>query len=86
MPTVNPYQNLADALRARRAVIADRAHYERDPQSHLAALQRASEAITDLQAVLPQPVPPQLRHFLERCSYDKALDYIEEMPLDAEED
>lgn len=81
MPTDNPYRVLADALRARREVIADRAHYERDPESHLAALQRTSTAITDVQQTLPASVPPQLGHFLERCSYDKALGYIEEMGL-----
>ncbi|MGV3532423.1 MAG: hypothetical protein ACO1QR_08640 [Chthoniobacteraceae bacterium] len=82
MPTENPYRLLTDALIARRDVIADRAHYERDPQSHLAALQRASEEITKLQQTLTPPVPAQLAHFLDRCSYDKALAYIKEMNLD----
>jgi hypothetical protein len=82
MPTENPYRLLSEALAARREVIADRVHYERDPQSHLHALQHASEEITRLQQSLPPPVPGQLAHFLERCSYDKALAYIKEMKLD----
>lgn len=68
---------LADALRARLAVVADRDFYARDPAGHLARLQSVSSDITELQAKLPSPVDPQLAHFLERCSYDKALAWIE---------
>jgi hypothetical protein len=71
------YSALAAALRERLAVIGDRASRERDPQAHLQQLQSASEKIVAWQAQLPAPVPPQLRHYLERCSYDKALDWIE---------
>jgi hypothetical protein len=71
------YQDLAEALRRRRAVIADRELYARDPAAHLEQLKSASEQITSLQAQLPPPVNPQLAHFLERCSYDKALAFLE---------
>lgn len=70
------HQELADALRERRAVIADRAAYERDPQDHLQRLQRVSERIVALGQRLPAPVDPQLAHYLQRCSYDKALAFL----------
>jgi len=68
---------LAEALRERRRVIADREFYVRDPAGHLAHLQRVSVEISKKAADLPAPAPPQLAHFLERCSYDKALAWIE---------
>ena len=77
-PSPSPETALAAALRARLAIIADRASYQRDPQAHFTQLQTASEKITALAAQLPRPVPPRLAHFLERCSYDKALAWLEE--------
>ena len=67
------HRDLAAALRERLAIIADRATYERDPQAHLQQLQSASERILELTHQLPVPVDPQLAHYLQRCSYDKAL-------------
>ncbi len=67
---------LAGALRARRTLIADE-ESRREPEQHLAKLQAISEKIVTLQEQLPPPVNPQLAHFLERCSYDKALDFLE---------
>ena len=72
------YQELAAALRARLAIIADRESYARDPAAHLRQLQAASEKISVLQSRLPAPVDRQLAHYLERCSYDKALVWLEE--------
>jgi hypothetical protein len=69
--------SLSTALRHRLELIADRAFYSRDPAGHLDALKTVSERILQLQAQLPQPVHPQLRHYLERCSYDKALAFLE---------
>lgn len=77
MSEANPFAALAAALRERRALIADRAFYERDAAAHLAALQGVSERITALQHQLPAPVDPRLAHYLERCSYDKALALLE---------
>ena len=70
-------QALAAALRDRLRIIADRAWVERDSAGHLAALQAVSEKIAALAQSLPAPVDPQLAHFLERCSYDKALAFLE---------
>lgn len=67
---------LADALRKRIALIQDREFYKRDPNGHLEALKSISEEITRLQSELP-PVSPELSHYLDRCSYDKALLWIE---------
>lgn len=77
-PPDSPVQHeLADALRERLTVIADRAAYERDPDAHLRQLQAASERIVALAAQLPRPVDPQLAHYLQRCSYDKALEFLQ---------
>jgi hypothetical protein len=77
MSPTEPAVRLAAALRERRAVIADREFYARDPAAHLARLQQVSGEITTLAAELPRPIDPQLAHFLERCSYDKALGFLE---------
>ena len=71
------YNRLCESLRRRREAIADRAWYERDAAGHLEELKSVSEKIVHLVSELPEPVHPQLRHFLERCSYDKALEFIE---------
>ena len=72
------HRELAAALRERLAVIADRASYERDPQAHLIQLQTVSERIGSLAGKLPAPVDARLAHYLERCSYDKALAFLED--------
>ena len=72
----SPEFALVEALRSRRAVIADRAWYERDARDHLQALMSVSEKIVTLGEALPKPVHPQLKHYLERCSYDKALAFL----------
>ena len=70
-------QALAAALRKRLALIADRAFYQRDPTSQQAELQAVSEKITALAAHLPPPVDPQLAHYFQRGSFDKALAFLE---------
>lgn len=74
----SPAEDLAAALRERRALIGDE-NSRRDQQQHVARLQAISEKIVTLQDELPPPVDPQLAHFLARCSYDKALDFLETM-------
>lgn len=75
--TVTPYLALAAALRERLAVVADREFYARDPSAHLDRLRAVSEHVVALQSQLPAPVDPQLAHYLQRCSYDKALAFLE---------
>ncbi|MEI6713908.1 MAG: hypothetical protein WCO60_09160 [Verrucomicrobiota bacterium] len=70
-------QQLVAALRTRLATISDREWYHRDAEGHLQALQSVSQDIIGLAAQLPQPVDPQLAHYFQRCSYDKALAFLE---------
>lgn len=73
---------LEQALRKRLSLIADREWFQRDASGHLEALKGISETISNLSTQLPQPVHPQLRHYLERCSYDKALAFLSGSPQD----
>ena len=68
---------LAEALRERLKIISDETS-RRDPDQHVKRLQEISKRIETLAATLPQPVPSRLAHFLERRSYDKALDLLED--------
>ena len=77
MPIQTLETELAEALRKRLAVIGDRAVRESDPEGQLAQLREVSERIAVLEKRLPTNVHPQLRHYFERCSYDKALEWIE---------
>jgi hypothetical protein len=68
--------DLAQALRERLAVIRDQ-QSRRDETKHIARLKAVSEKIDELQGALPQPLDPRLAHYLQRKSYDKALEYLE---------
>jgi hypothetical protein len=72
----NPIVDLAKALRERLAIIQDE-QSRRDASTHLERLKAVSERIEDLAAALPRPVDPQLAHYLQRKSYDKALEFLE---------
>ncbi len=69
-------QQLRDALQERLDVVADRSLYERDAAAHLEKLQTVSAAVDHLAQGLPTGADPMLRHFLERQSYVKALDWL----------
>ncbi len=71
-----PTVDLAAALRERRTIIGDE-NSRRDPAAHTARLQAVSQKIEKLEAALPRPIDPQLAHFLQRKSYDKALEFLE---------
>ena len=68
--------DLKEALRERLAIIQDE-QSRRNTDTHIARLRAVSEKIDQLQAALPQPVDPQLAHYLQRKSYDKALEFLE---------
>ena len=70
------YRELAKALRERLATIADE-RSRRDATRHTARLQEVSEQIELLERQLPVTTDPQLRHFLQRRSYSKALEFLE---------
>ncbi len=67
---------LAAALRERLSIIADE-QSRRDPERHTERLREVSERIEALEQSLPVETDPQLRHFLQRRSYTKALELIE---------
>ncbi|HZR79275.1 MAG TPA: hypothetical protein VFA58_08700 [Chthoniobacterales bacterium] len=73
---VNPTSELVNALRERLAIIRDE-ESRRDAEKHTARLREVSERIDKLAASLPKPIDPQLAHFLQRKSYDKALEFLE---------
>jgi hypothetical protein len=68
--------DLAEALRERLAIIHDE-ESRRDEAKHIARLRVVSEKIDKLQEALPQPIDPRLKHYLDRKSYDKALEYLQ---------
>ena len=74
----NAIADLKEALRERLAVIRD-GESRRDEAKHIARLRTVSEKIDKLQAALPQPIDPRLAHYLQRRSYDKALEFLEEL-------
>jgi hypothetical protein len=68
--------NLARALRERLAVIRDE-ESRRHQATHIARLREVSEKIERLHQSLSCSIDPRLNHYLERKSYDKALEYLE---------
>jgi hypothetical protein len=75
-PMENPIADLSAALRERLDIIRDESS-RRDPEAHMERLKKISERIEELRLQLPKPIHPQLAHFLERSSYDKALQFLE---------
>ena len=45
----------------------------------MARLSAISERIDKLATVLPRPIDPRLAHYLQRRSYDKALEFLEQL-------
>ena len=76
------YKDLAATLRLRREIIANHAMRDKDPGEHLEALKRVSERILAIRNTLPATTDPRLAHYLDRCSYDKALALLENRSAD----
>jgi len=72
----NVILDLREALRERLAIIGDE-ESRRDEKKHMARLRAISEKVDTLVAALPRPIDAQLAHYLQRRSYDKALDFLE---------
>jgi hypothetical protein len=68
--------DLASALRERLAIIGDE-ESRRDSEQHIQRLKAISDRIDAIAETLPRPVDPRLAHYLERRSYDKALEMLE---------
>lgn len=71
------YPELAELLVKRRAVVADHALRDRDPEAQLAALREVSEAVLTWHEDHRGTLPARLDHFLANGSYDKALRFLE---------
>jgi hypothetical protein len=72
----NLFAELAETLRERLAVISDE-ESRRDQAKHIDRLRTVSERIDRLQESLPPATDARLKHYLDRKSYDKALEYLE---------
>jgi len=72
------HQKLLTAVKGRLDLVADHAFRDRDPAAHLAALKSAAAILDTEVSALPTNVDPTLRHYLERQSYTKALDWLQE--------
>jgi hypothetical protein len=72
------YSELRDALRERLGVTADHELRDRDPQAHLERLKSAASRLDAAIAELPPECDRELRHYLERQSYLKALAWLEQ--------
>ena len=79
MITDQYYPILAQALRARLALIANHQLRDQDPGAHLAKLKEAGEQIDNLVRQLPWDADPMLVHYLQRQSLNKALEWLEHM-------
>jgi len=77
MPEISEvHKKLLTAVQARLDTVADHAFRDRDPQAHLVALKSAAATLDAEVANLPSSADPMLRHYLERQSYTKALDWL----------
>jgi hypothetical protein len=72
----DPLSALAAALRERLVIIGDE-DSRRDPERHTNRLREVSLKIERLEQNLPEATDPQLRHFLQRRSYSKAIELLE---------
>jgi hypothetical protein len=71
------FSELRAALQARLDVVADHELRDRDAAGHLEKLKGAARRLDEVVAGLPKDVHPQLRHFLERQSFLKAIAWID---------
>jgi hypothetical protein len=74
----NALVDLREALRERLVIIRDEKSRS-DEEAHMAQLRVISEKIDKVAAALPRPVDPRLAHYLQRRSYDKALEFLESL-------
>lgn len=72
------YSELLEAVSERLSVVSDHALRDRDPVAHLEKLKAAASKLDALVAKLPAGCDPELRHYLERQSYTKALMWLEQ--------
>ncbi len=68
---------LRDLLQRRLSLIADQSLRESDPAAQLDQLRCVSEEITEFHQQYQSQLPAKLNHFLERASFQKALEFVE---------
>lgn len=79
MPNLDSmHKALHTAVKTRLDIVSDHAFRDRDAAAHLDALKSAASQLDALVAKLPPDTDPTLRHYLERQSYMKAMDWLEE--------
>ena len=66
-------------LQERLAIVADE-ESRREPDRHMDRLRDVSIRLEAIEQRLPPTLDPQLKHFLQRRSYSKALDYLTSQP------
>ena len=71
------FSELRAALQERLKVVADHESRDRNPQAHLEQLKSAASRLDAAIAQLPVQCDPELRHYLGRQSYLKALAWLE---------
>ena len=71
------YVTLAEALQERLEVVADHQLREQNPTAQLARLRETSERIEQLKKNLPLNADPMLKHYLDRMSLSKALEFVQ---------
>jgi hypothetical protein len=71
------HQPLIDLLKRRESVIADHDWRDRDPAGHLDALREVSEALTAWHHENQSRLDSQLRHYMQKSSFAKALAHLE---------
>ena len=71
-------RELIGLLEERLRVIGNAEMRESDPAGQLEKLREVSEAIVAFHAGHRSEIQPRLNHFLESCSYAKALDWANE--------
>jgi hypothetical protein len=71
------FSDLRDALQERLRIVANHDLRDRDPQAHLDQLKIAASRLDAAIARLPAQCDPDLRHYLNRQSYLKALAWLE---------
>lgn len=70
------HQRLLGAVKARLDIVADHSFRDRDSEGHLAALKSAAAELDAEVENLPAETDPVLRHYLEKQSYTKAMDWL----------
>jgi predicted metal-dependent hydrolase len=72
---------LVETLRERLAIIGDD-ESRRDPERHMERLKAVSLRLEVVEQRLPRSTDPQLRHYLQRRSYTKALEHLTATPAE----